>query len=105
MSDPCSETEETLGDAPLVFRVHAIQRMFHRGLSEVDVLRVLQSGEVIEEYPEDQPYPSRLVLGWIGSRPIHVVTADNQGGQQVVVITVYEPDPSHWKPDFRTRTL
>jgi hypothetical protein len=34
-----------------------------------------------------------------------VVTADNQGGQQVVVITVYEPDPSHWKPDCRTRTL
>ena len=105
MSDTCSETEETLGDAPLVFRVHAIQRMFHRRLSERDVHQVIQIGEAIEEYPEDQPYPSRLVLGWIGSRPIHVVAADNQDGQQVVVITVYEPDPSHWEPDFRTRKL
>ncbi len=88
---------------PLVFRVHAIQRMFQRGLSEVDVRLVLESGDVIQEYPDDQPYPSWLVLGWSGSRPIHVVGADNQDDHEVVVITVYEPDPSHWEPDFRTR--
>ena len=89
----------------LLFRVHAIQRMFQRGLSERDVRQVLQSGEVIQEYPDDQPYPSRLVLGWSGWRPIHVVAADNQDDHEVVVITVYEPDPSHWEPDFRTRRL
>ena len=57
----------------LVFRVHAVERMFRRGISEEDVRHVLAQGEEIEDYPEDAPYPSRLVLGWRGSRPIHVV--------------------------------
>ena len=89
----------------LLFRVHAIQRMFQRGLGERDIHQVLENGEVIEEYPDDQPYPSRLVVGWSRSRPIHVVAANNQDDHEVVVITVYEPDLSHWEPDFRTRKL
>lgn len=48
---------------PLVFRVHAIRRMFGHRISEDDVHQVLLTGEVIEEYPDDTPYPSRLVLG------------------------------------------
>jgi hypothetical protein len=59
----------------LVFRVHAIQRMFERGIAKEDVRQALSTGKTIEAYPEDQPYPSRLVLGWIGTRPIHVVVA------------------------------
>jgi hypothetical protein len=87
----------------LVFRVHAIQRMFQRGVSETDVHHVLETGGVIQEYPEDQPYPSRLVLGWQGSRPIHVVVADDLDNQETIVITVYEPDSAEWEPDFRRK--
>ncbi|MFN3477111.1 MAG: DUF4258 domain-containing protein [Candidatus Methylomirabilales bacterium] len=61
------------------------------------------TGEVIEEYPNDTPYPSRLVLGWRGARPLHVVVADNPDSQETVVITVYEPDPEQREPDFRRR--
>ena len=42
------------------FRVRAIRRMFERGITEEDVAHVLSTGEVIEEYPDDLPYPSRL---------------------------------------------
>ena len=87
----------------LVFRVHAIQRMFQRRIGVDDVRHVLATGEVIEEYPSDYPYPSRLVLGWCGSRPIHVVMADNAEAQETMVITVYEPDPAHWEPGFKRR--
>jgi len=52
--------------SPLIFRVHGIQRMFQRGISKDDVRRVLEVGQVIEEHPEDQPNPSRLILGWSG---------------------------------------
>jgi hypothetical protein len=74
----------------LVFRVHAIERMFRRRISEVDVRHVLTNGEEIESYPEDTPYPSRLVLGWRGSRPIHVVAAEDaespiSGGEDLEV--------------------
>jgi hypothetical protein len=41
----------------VVFRVHAIQRMFQRGIDGDDVRHVLTTGEVIERYPNDTPYP------------------------------------------------
>lgn len=87
----------------LIFRVHAVQRMLERGISDVDVRQALHEGEVIEDYPDDTPYPSRLVLGFRGDRPIHVVAADDSEGRQTVIITVYEPEPARWDPTFRRR--
>ena len=87
----------------LAFRVHAIQRMYQRSVSEAEIRHVISTGEMIEEYPDDTPYPSRLVLGWYGSQPLHVVVADNVDDQENVVITVYEPDPKEWEPDWKRR--
>jgi len=86
-----------------VFRIQLLQRMFERNVSVEDVRIVVDSGETIEDYPEDRPYPSRLVLGWRGSRPLHVVVADNMSENRVVAITVYEPDAALWELDFRRR--
>jgi len=91
-------------DGPrLVFRVHAVRRMAERGISVEDVREVVQTGTVIERYPDERPYPSRLVLGWRGSRPLHVVAADNSAVEEIVIVTVYEPDPARWRPGFTTR--
>jgi len=87
----------------LVFRVHAIRRMFQRQINTDDVRHVLETGDTIEDYQDDLPYPSRLVLGWCGTRPLHVVAADNSEDQETIVITVYEPDLIQWEPDFRRR--
>ncbi len=78
------------------YRVHAIQRMFKRGISSEDVRQALLTGEVIEEYNNDKPYPSRLVMAWSGKRPLHVVAADNTDEGETIVITVYEPDSDEW---------
>ena len=86
-----------------MFRIQLLQRMFERNVSVEDVRIVVDSGETIEDYPEDRPYPSRLVLGWRGSRPLHVVVADNMSENRVVAITVYEPDAALWELDFRRR--
>jgi len=64
---------------------------------------VVENGETIREYPNDTPYPSRLVLGWRDSRPIHVVAADDAENRRTFVVTVYEPDPEIWEPDFRRK--
>jgi hypothetical protein len=88
----------------LVFRVHALRRMFERGISDEDVRQVLEFGDTIEEYPDDRPYPSRLMLGMPAGRPLHVVAADCTETDETIVITAYEPDPALWKSDFRTRT-
>ena len=87
----------------ITFRLHALERMFEREISESDVQHVLRTGEVIEDYPKDYPYPSRLLLGWCGNRPIHVVAAFDERGQETIVITVYEPDRENWDGEFRGR--
>ena len=87
----------------LVFRVHALRRMARRGISVDEVREALRSGEIIEAYPDDTPYPSRLVLGWRGSRPIHVVAADNMDADETIIITVYEPGTDQWEAGFRRR--
>jgi len=66
---------------------------------------ILEKGETIERYPDDTPYPSRLILGWLEKRPIHVVVADNTSDNETIVITVYDPDQDMWSSDFKRRIL
>jgi hypothetical protein len=81
----------------------AIQRMFQRQIDADQVRQVVFAGAVVEAYPADTPYPSRLMLGWSRGRPQHVVVADNTIDDEIVIITAYEPDPAQWDPDFRRR--
>lgn len=76
--------------------------MLERNILLADVRCVLREGDVIERYPDDRPFPSRLMLGWIAGRGLHVVAADDTE-HSTFVITAYEPDPDEWEPDFRTR--
>lgn len=87
----------------LIFRVHAIQRMFQRHIDEKDIRHVLETGETIEEYSDDTPYPSRLILGFAKTRPLHIVVADNKMAQETIVITAYEPDIQSWELGFKRR--
>ncbi|MFW6335675.1 MAG: DUF4258 domain-containing protein [Phycisphaeraceae bacterium] len=87
----------------LIFRAHALRRMFEREISRESVRRAVVAGRVIQSYPEDVPYPSRLMLWFEGKRPIHVVAADIPNTQRTVIITVYEPDPQKWSEDYITR--
>ena len=86
-----------------MYRVHAIERMVERGISDDDVRKVLAAGKEIEGYQSDYPYPSRLMLGWCGPRAIHVVAAENAADNETIVVTVYEPDPDRWEPGFERR--
>jgi hypothetical protein len=87
----------------VIFRVHAIKHMFERHIDSEHVRHVLAAGITIEDYPDDQPYPSRLMLGWSDLRPIHVVVAYNAAENEMIVITAYEPDFDSWEPGFRER--
>ena len=87
----------------LLFRIHAVQRMFEREVSVKKVARALQAGEVIEDYSSEMPEPSRLVLGFQGKRPFHIVTSENPDINETTIITVYIPDPQKWTKDFRNR--
>jgi hypothetical protein len=88
---------------PIIFRIHAVQRMFERRIPVENVRQVLQFGEMIEDYSEDMPDPGGLLSAKSGQRPLHVVLAENTKEGERVVITVYEPDPAQWKAGFRSR--
>ena len=61
---------------------HALERMMKRDIRRSDVLGVLQSGELIEDYPTDRPFPSALFLGRIGPRPLHVIVRSIQSSSK-----------------------
>ena len=87
----------------LLFRAHAVQRMFEREISADKLRRALEAGDMIEDYSAEMPEPSRLMMGFQGGRPFHVVTSENPAENEITVITVYLPDPNKWKKDFRSR--
>jgi hypothetical protein len=87
----------------LIFRVHAIQRMFERNISVKQVAQILQSGETVEDYSAEMSEPSQLILGFQGKRPIHLVTSENPVTHEITIITVYIPNPKKWNKDFKSR--
>lgn len=87
----------------IIFRLHAVQRMFERRISVRKVRSVLDAGDVIEDYSSEMPEPGRLILGFQGKRPFHVVASEDIATYETTIITVYIPDPGKWKKDFRSR--
>jgi predicted neuraminidase len=85
------------------YRVHAIQRIFERDISEEDVQKTVLEGRVIESYPDDMPYPSILALGYTQKGVLHVVYAKNKSDNTIIVITAYRPDPEKWNDDYTIR--
>ena len=77
--------------------------MFERRVAIKRVLGAIETGETIEDYSSEMPEPSRLILGFQGRRPFHVVTSENPVTNETTVITVYIPDPNKWKKDARSR--
>ena len=47
--------------------------MFERYISTEDMLSILKNGEIIEQYSDDEPCPSVLMLGYICDQPYHLV--------------------------------
>lgn len=76
-----------MAGAKLIFSRHAIMQMFARGISVEEVVEVVEAGEVIEVHEgRERPYPSRLVLGRPGGRPLHVLAADDRIGGRVIFV-------------------
>ncbi|MEK6634106.1 MAG: DUF4258 domain-containing protein [Nitrospirota bacterium] len=91
----------------LRFTDHARKEMDEEPLGRSQVEEVLQSieaGEIIEQYLDDTPYASCLILGYTRSgRPLHLVCAPVSTEERLIVITTYQPDPNRWDQDLRRR--
>ena len=83
---------------------HAAERFRQRGIKVKDIRNAVKTGEIIEQYPEDYPYPSCLLLGLsVKAQPLHVVMSDE--GNASRIITAYFPDVDKWESDLKTRKV
>jgi hypothetical protein len=73
---------------------HARFRMFERNVSTDDLIAIISSGEIIETYPDDEPCPSVLIMGFIEAVVYHTVIAICT--DHIRVITVYIPEENKW---------
>ncbi|WP_314536970.1 DUF4258 domain-containing protein [uncultured Selenomonas sp.] len=81
---------------------HTVERFRQRGIRARDVRHAVHGGQIIEQYPDDYPYPSCLICGMtVEGRVIHVVMSDE--GTMSRIITVYFPDVDKWNSDFTVR--
>ncbi len=82
---------------------HADEEAHYDQLTFDEISSSVLDGEIIEHYPEDQPYPSCLIYGSTFRRdPVHTVWAYSEQTHWAALITVYRPDPDRWI-DWRER--
>jgi len=81
---------------------HVTKRMDLRGRTLVDIQQVILRGELIQEYPNEKPYPEYLFLGYPRrpDDPCYVVVASNG---ETIIVTVHDYDPEVYEPDHWTR--
>lgn len=85
----------------MVITQHSRKRFFERGISISDVSAAINSGEIIEQYPDDYPFPSCLILGKSGEKIIHIVASIDDG--IMYIITAYIPSVKKWEQNWKTR--
>ncbi len=72
-------------------------------ISDREVREAMSDCEIIEEYPDDTPYPSVLAFGvTVANRPLHAVCAYASDNRTMIIVTVYQPDPARWE-EYRRR--
>lgn len=86
---------------------HARDEMEVKELGEIkheEVFESVPGGKVIENYPEDEPYPSCLIYGRTSeNRPLHIVCAYSNDDNIAIIITAYQPHPDRWIDLMRRR--
>lgn len=81
---------------------HCLERLQVRDISMDDAISCINSGEIIEDYPDDFPYPSCLIFGYtIKNQVIHVVVGTD--GEYAYMVTAYFPNTIKFQADLKTR--
>lgn len=94
-----------MNEGRISWRRHVLERIAQRGLRQEQVVNVLLSGEGIEDYPDDSPFPSVLFLGFWNAQPIHVVASFDEENDHAYIITAYEPSLDVFEADHKTRKV
>ena len=84
-------------DDTIVLTEHLLTRMRQRNIRLEDINYAIMKGEIIEQYPDDYPFPSCL----INAENVHVVCSVGEG--YLYIITAYRPSQEQWEDGGRKR--
>ncbi len=86
----------------VIISIHAQERLRQREIKQKDIKSCIMTGEIIEQYPNDFPFPSCLIFGYTtNDKILHVVASDE--GSTSRIITAYFPNNEKFEDDFKTR--
>jgi hypothetical protein len=89
-------------ECSIVWTAHIALRLRQRNIKTEDVEFAVLTGEIIENYVNDYPYPSCLILGKsVKGQWLHVVCGI--GKDELRMVTAYYPNPLEWSDDLKTR--
>lgn len=89
-------------DETIVITQHMTKRIHERGIQYTEIKNAILNGEIIEEYPDDYPYPSCLILNIPANhKNIHVVTGITE--DRLYIVSAYYPSLDKWEADYKTR--
>jgi hypothetical protein len=96
------EIQTLYNEEKVMLTQHFLDRIGKRGILFAHVKSAVGNGTIIEQYPDDYPHPSALILGYVEhNNPIHLVIGVGDG--VAWLITAYYPDPEKWEKDYMTR--
>ncbi|HZT34006.1 MAG TPA: DUF4258 domain-containing protein [Bryobacteraceae bacterium] len=81
--------------------LHAQQRMGQRMITHADLKYAVANGDVIEEYPDNQPDPKALFMAFVRGEPLYVACAFD--GNYAYIVTVHRYDPGKWVDPWTRR--
>ena len=94
--------QKALEEDRVKFTGHGTERLQARNITIDDVENCIKTGEIIEDYPEDYPFPSCLIFGYGEDNGIiHVVVGFDEN--MIYIITAYKPDTIKFEEDLKTR--
>jgi hypothetical protein len=102
-----AEIRDCFGAGKIYYSKHARDEMEKDEFGEIldrEVYEAVLSGKVIENYPDDFPYPSCLIYGRTRKgRP--ATCAIKSDPEELLLITVYDPSerPDKWTENYRKR--
>src|SRR6059036_2591844 len=96
-SDPLSAIRRLVEQKKYRIRIHAVQHMIKEGFNEDDIIEVLRSGRVLEQYQDEGRC---LILGSFATAASSVtalhVLCDVSNKDSVDIVTAYIPQKPWW---------
>ena len=88
---------------PIVLTDHVFDKVRAVDLTFAEFEALLDTGEIVEEHAISGEELKEIVLLLAWTRPLHLVIVVDHRHREERILTLYEPDPDQWTPDYRSR--